>query len=55
MIIPHTWQRTQLSQLQLGDSVNVEYDVMAKMVARQLQCGLSNDNQKVVSSGVINE
>ena len=35
MIIPHTWQRTQLSTLQVTDKVNVEYDMMAKMVARQ--------------------
>lgn len=37
MLIPHTLNRTNLNDLQVGQSVNVEFDLMAKMVARQLQ------------------
>lgn len=46
MIIPHTWQRTQLSTLQVNDKVNIEYDMMAKMVARQFAVN------KIKSEGV---
>ena len=38
MIIPHTWERTQLSALSTGHAINIEFDTMAKMVQRQLQC-----------------
>jgi riboflavin synthase len=31
-LIPHTWNHTQFSQLALGDSVNIEVDVLAKYV-----------------------
>jgi riboflavin synthase len=34
MIIPHTWDHTNLSSLAIGDDVNVEVDVMAKYVER---------------------
>ncbi len=37
MLIPDTLKRTNLSELQSGDSVNIEYDFMVKAVARQLQ------------------
>ncbi len=36
MIIPHTWQATTLQQKQLGDPVNLEADMLARYVARQL-------------------
>jgi riboflavin synthase len=35
-IIPHTWDRTNLSALRPGDGVNVEGDMMAKYVRRLL-------------------
>lgn len=35
-IIPHTWERTNLSLLQVGDSVNLEFDQIAKYIAKQL-------------------
>jgi len=35
-IIPHTWQVTNLSKKTSGDSVNIEVDVLAKYVERQL-------------------
>lgn len=33
-IIPHTWSQTMLHQLQAGDYVNVEVDVLAKYVEK---------------------
>jgi len=35
-IIPKTWEVTNLSQLQAGDEVNLEADVIAKYVERIL-------------------
>lgn len=39
-LIPETLQRTTLRELQPGDRVNVEADVLAKMVARQVSLRL---------------
>ena len=36
MLIPHTLQRTNLGELKAGDSVNIEYDYLAKIVAKQV-------------------
>ncbi|MDX2084934.1 MAG: riboflavin synthase [Candidatus Melainabacteria bacterium] len=36
-IIPHTWQATNLSQLTVGQAVNVETDLLGKYVQRLLQ------------------
>ena len=33
-LIPHTWDATTLSQLQAGDSVNLEIDMLARYLAR---------------------
>jgi len=33
-IIPHTWENTNLSRLQKGDLVNMEFDVLAKHVEK---------------------
>jgi riboflavin synthase len=30
MIIPHTWEKTNLSALKIGDPVNLEFDFMGK-------------------------
>ncbi|MCS6927976.1 MAG: riboflavin synthase [Saprospiraceae bacterium] len=35
-IIPYTWAHTNLSQLRIGDRVNVEFDILGKYVARYL-------------------
>lgn len=35
-IIPHTWANTSLHRLKPGDPVNIEFDVLAKYVARML-------------------
>lgn len=43
MIIPHTWQVTNLHRLQAGDSINLEADMLARYVARQMQFNRGND------------
>lgn len=35
MIIPHTLKETHLANLKVGDGVNVEYDYLAKVIAKQ--------------------
>lgn len=35
-LIPHTLATTNLKQLQIGDSVNIEFDYLAKIVAQQV-------------------
>ncbi|HZA66318.1 MAG TPA: riboflavin synthase, partial [Geminicoccaceae bacterium] len=35
-IIPHTWRATNLAERKAGDRVNVEVDMLARYVARQL-------------------
>ncbi len=35
-LIPHTLSRTNLSHLQINDTVNVEFDLIAKLVANQI-------------------
>jgi riboflavin synthase len=35
-IIPHTWTHTTLSALKVGGRVNLEADMLARYVARQL-------------------
>jgi riboflavin synthase len=37
MLVPHTLQRTNLATLQVGDSVNVEFDTLNRSVVRYLQ------------------
>ncbi len=39
-LIPHTLAATTLGKLAVGDAVNIETDVLAKYVARQLQATL---------------
>jgi riboflavin synthase len=33
-IIPYTWEHTGFHQLQVGDRVNLEFDIIGKYVAR---------------------
>ena len=40
-IIPHTWAETNLSELAVGDSVNVEGDLIGKYVARLMEAQAS--------------
>jgi riboflavin synthase len=39
MLVPHTLGRTTLGDLAIGSTVNVEIDVLARYVARQLELG----------------
>ena len=40
MIVPFTWEATNLSTLRPGDRVNLEFDLIGKYVARMLQVRL---------------
>lgn len=42
MIIPHTWEHTGLSELETGDPINVEVDVLAKYVESLLRHGVTS-------------
>ena len=35
-VIPHTWRATNLAERSVGDRVNIELDMLARYVARQL-------------------
>ncbi|MGB3588935.1 MAG: riboflavin synthase [Tunicatimonas sp.] len=39
-IIPYTYQHTNFSQLQVGDTVNLEFDIVGKYISRMLQSQL---------------
>ncbi|WKN46318.1 riboflavin synthase [Tunicatimonas pelagia] len=39
-IIPYTYQHTNFSQLQIGDIVNLEFDIVGKYISRILQSQL---------------
>ena len=41
MIIPFTWQQTNLAGLQAGDRVNLEFDIVGKYVARAAELSQS--------------
>lgn len=42
-VIPHTWHNTNLSWRRPGDLVNLEFDILAKYVAKRLHRGASAD------------
>jgi riboflavin synthase len=42
-LIPHTWDHTNLSDLKIGDPVNVEGDLIGKYVGRLLRTDPGND------------
>jgi riboflavin synthase len=35
-IIPHTWDHTTLADRKAGDQINIEIDMLARYVARQM-------------------
>ncbi|MBV6632744.1 MAG: riboflavin synthase [Alphaproteobacteria bacterium] len=37
-IIPHTWTATTLQHAEIGQRLNIEIDMLARYVARQLEC-----------------
>jgi riboflavin synthase len=44
-VIPHTFRSTNLSQLIIGDSVNLEVDILGKYFERFFHLGLSPDSK----------
>ncbi len=46
-IIPYTWQNTNLHNIKIGDSVNLEFDLMAKYVESVLK--VNEDQEKITS------
>jgi riboflavin synthase len=48
MLIPHTLERTNLTLLGEGDAVNIEFDMMARIIVEQYQRYGSNVDEKIV-------
>jgi riboflavin synthase len=44
-VIPHTYESTNLSQLKIGDAVNLEVDVLGKYFERFFQLGLAQEGK----------
>ncbi len=49
-VIPHTWAVTTLGQRQVGDTVNVETDILGKYVERLLHAGVT-DRSRPTTTG----
>ncbi len=49
-VIPHTWAVTTLGQRQVGDTVNVETDILGKYVERLLHAG-ATDRSRPTTTG----
>ena len=47
MLIPHSWHHTTFSDLRVGDQVNLEVDMLARYVARQLAVGSTHLEKKL--------
>jgi len=53
-IIPHTWAETTLSDRKAGDHLHIEWDIIAKYVARMLSAHLPDSGltvEKLIESG----
>ena len=48
MLVPHTLQNTNLSKMQVGQVVNVEFDYMMRVIAHQLNCFLDSTEMKAL-------
>ena len=35
-IIPYTWENTNLKKIKIGDTVNLEFDIVGKYIAKLL-------------------
>ncbi len=49
-IIPHTWENTNLKNLSIGDSVNLEGDALIKYVEKLLKFNKSIDSKQISSN-----
>lgn len=48
MLIPHTLERTNLHELRTGHAANMEFDLVAKMIAKQVQPYLDRIRRGIV-------
>jgi riboflavin synthase len=48
MLVPHTLQNTNLSKMQVGQVVNIEFDYMMRIIAHQLNCFLNSIEMKAL-------
>lgn len=46
-IIPHTYENTNLKELQIGSNVNIETDILAKYVEKLLFCNNNSVKQEI--------
>ncbi|MBM3602764.1 MAG: hypothetical protein FJX22_03170, partial [Alphaproteobacteria bacterium] len=46
MLIPHSWHHTTFCDLRVGDQVNLEVDMLARYVARQLAISITHSEKK---------
>jgi len=57
-VIPHTFAATNLSQLSIGDPVNLEVDILGKYFERYFQLGLASSQKsesKITAEYLINQ
>ena len=47
-IIPHTWEKTNLNKLKIGDKVNIETDIIVKTIKSHLKNMLSNGEKLTI-------
>jgi riboflavin synthase len=45
-IIPHTWEKTQIHSKMIGDKINIEVDMQARMIANYVEHFLKNMDGK---------
>lgn len=49
-IIPHTWSNTSLQNINIGDQVNMEIDMMARYVEKQMMAYQGNQETQEIES-----
>ena len=49
-IIPYTYEHTTFQQLQVGDTVNLEFDIVGKYIRRMLELGQLSVGQLAISN-----
>jgi riboflavin synthase len=50
-IIPYTYEHTNFHQLKVGDSVNLEFDIIGKYVAKYTKLPEAADKVKIITDG----
>jgi riboflavin synthase len=54
-IIPYTYQHTNLSSIKIGDAVNVECDILAKYVERQMESRMEPAKSRLTVARLIEQ